>query len=156
MGAVLRSLSQFPTSSSVRRGMGRDNRGSGAGKGSPLRPSNSPFASSRRSWRRGSALTRNRRQSRDTPTPLAGPRSSRRGGSLPGHNTRCTPRPPPSSPAHLKGGKEKRKKSQVAKLPKEFPRGEKPTAQVEQSLKGVKASSVLYRSASSKKVPTAP
>ena len=35
------------------------------------------------------------RQSRDTPTPLVGPRSSRRGGSPPGHNTRCTPRPLP-------------------------------------------------------------
>ena len=34
------------------------------------------------------------------------------------------PPPPPSTPDHLKGGKEKRQKSQFAKLPKEFPRGE--------------------------------
>ena len=38
------------------------------------------------------------------------------------------PETPTSSPAHLKGGKEKRKKSQAAKHPKEFPRGKKPTA----------------------------
>ena len=38
--------------------------------------------------------------------------------------------------------------SKVAKLPKEFPRGEKPMAQVEQSLKGEKASYDLYMSAS--------
>ena len=137
--------------------MGRDNRGSGAGKGSPLRTSNSPVASSRRSQRSGSELARNRRQSRSTPTPLAGPRSSGRGGSPPGHNTRCIPRPapPPSSPDHLMGGEEKGKKSQVAKLPKEFPRGERATAQVEQSLKGEKASFDLCKSASSQIVPTA-
>ena len=58
------------------------------------------------------------------------------------------PKTPPSSPDHLKGGKEKRKKSRAAKLPKEFPRGEKPTSQEEQSLKGEKASYDLYTSAS--------
>ena len=30
--------------------------------------------------------------------------------------------PPPSSPAHLKGGQKKKKKTQEAKLPKKFPR----------------------------------
>ena len=138
--------------------MGRDNRGSRVGKGNPLRPSNSPFSSSRR--RSGSALARNRRQSRDTPTPLAGPRSSGRGGTFPrkplGTQHQVHPETPPSSPAHLNGGKEKRKKSQAAKLPKEFPHGKKPTAQVEQSLKGKNASYVLYMSASSQTVPTAP
>ena len=54
-------------------------------------------------------------------------------------NTRCTPRPPPSSPAHLKGGK-KKKKTQEAKLPKKFPRKGKSKAQKEQSLKGEKMS----------------
>ena len=33
------------------------------------------------------------------------------------------PETPPASPAHLKGGKKKQKKSQGAKLPKKFPRG---------------------------------
>ena len=61
----------------------------------------------------------------DTPPPhLARPRSSGRGGSLPGHNTRCTLRhPPPSYPAPLKSGKKRRRKSQAAELPKKFPRG---------------------------------
>ena len=86
--------------------------------------------------------------SRDTPRPLARPRPSGRGGSLPGHNTRCTLRPPPLKPAHLKGGKKKRRKSQAAKLPKEFPRGEKSSAQGEQSLKG-EISSFLYTNVSS-------
>ena len=126
--------------------MGRDNRGSGAGKGCPLRQSNSPFSSSQRSWRSGSALTCNRRQSRHSPTPLTGPRSSGMGGRPSGHNTRCTPRPLPLP----------LKKSQAAKFPKEFPCGKKPTAQVEQSLKGEKASYVLYMSASSQTVPAAP
>ena len=44
-----------------------------------------------------SLLARNQRISRDTSTPLAGPTSSGRGGSLTGRNTRCTPRPPPLS-----------------------------------------------------------
>ena len=49
------------------------------------------------------------------------------------------PRDPPSSPAHLKGGK-KKKKTQEAKLPKKFPRKGKSKAQREQSLKGEKMS----------------
>ena len=57
---------------------------------------------------------RNRRTPRDTSTPLAGPRSSGRRGSLTGRNTRCTRRPPPSYPALLKGGKKKRRKSRAA------------------------------------------
>ena len=134
----------------------RDNRG--AERASEVRcdRANSPFASSRRSQRSESAPARNRQKSRSTPTPHAGPRSSGKGGSPPGHNTRYIPRPPPSSPDHLKGGKEKRQKSQGAKLPKEFPRGEKPTAQLEHSLKGKKASHDLCKSASLQKVPTAP
>ena len=71
------------------------------------------------------------------PPTLARPRPSKRGGSLMGHNTMCTLRLPPSYPAHLKGGKKKRIKSQAAELPKEFPH-------------------VLCMSASSQKVPTAP
>ena len=55
--------------------------------------------------------------------PLLSPDQSRAGGEeAPHKNTRCTPRPPPSSPAHLKGGKKKKKKTQEAKLPKKFPR----------------------------------
>ena len=50
------------------------------------------------------------------------------------------PRDPPSSPAHLKGGKKKKKKTQEAKLPKKFPRKGKSKAQKEQSLKGEKMS----------------
>ena len=46
------------------------------------------------------------------------------------------PRDPPSSPAHLRGGK--KKKIQEAKLPKKFPRKGKSKAQKEQSLKGEK------------------
>ena len=93
------------------------------------------------------ALARNRRTSRETSTPLAGPRSSGRGGSLTGRNTRCTPRPPtPSHPAPLKGGMKKRK-SRAAELPKKFPRGVKPPAQGEQSLKGM-TFYVLYKFAS--------
>ena len=43
--------------------------------------------------------------------------------------------PPPPSPAPLKGRKKKRWKSRAAELPKKFPRGAKPPAQGEQSLK---------------------
>ena len=50
------------------------------------------------------------------------------------------PETPPSSPAHLKGGKKKKKKTQEAKLPKKFPRKGKSKAQKEQSLKGEKMS----------------
>ena len=63
------------------------------------------------------------------------------------------PETPPSSPEDLKGGKEKRKKSRAAKLPKAFQRGEKPTAQVEQSLKGEKASFDLIRALLDKLFP---
>ena len=121
-GAVLRSFPQFLTSSSVRRGTGRSNRESGAGKGRPLRTSYPYLLNSRRSRRGRGVLARNRRMSRDTPSPLARPRPSGMGGSLPRHNTRCTLRPP-SHPAHLKGGKKKKRKSKAAKLPKEFLRG---------------------------------
>ena len=71
-----------------------DNRGSGARRGSLLRAGSSRFAHSRRRRRSGSAPACTRRQSRNTPTPLAGPRSSGRGGSLSRHNTRCSLRPP--------------------------------------------------------------
>ena len=50
------------------------------------------------------------------------------------------PQTPPSSPAHLKGGKKKKEKTQEAKLPKKFPRKGKSKAQKEQSLKGEKMS----------------
>ena len=63
------------------------------------------------------------------------------------------PETPPASPARLKGGKKKQKKSQGAKLPKEFPRGGKSAEQGEQSLKGV--SSFPCRNVSSQIVPTA-
>ena len=99
---------------------------------------------------------RNRQKSKDTPE----------GAEEEGARSRATDKSPetlpplslyrdpvggeeaPSCPAHLKGGKKKRRKSQDAKHPKEFPCGEKPTAQVEQSLKDVKASYVLCKSAS--------
>ena len=68
--------------------------------------------------------------------PLARPRSSGRGGSPLGHNTRCTLRPLPPYSAHLKGGKKKRRKSQAVELPKKFSRGAWPPGQGEQSLKG--------------------
>ena len=50
------------------------------------------------------------------------------------------PRDPPLFPAHLKGGKKKKKKTQEVKLPKKFPRKGKSKAQKEQSLKGEKMS----------------
>ena len=50
------------------------------------------------------------------------------------------PETPPSSPAHLKGGKKKKKKTQEAKLPKKFPRKGESKVQKEQSLKGEKMS----------------
>ena len=90
------------------------------------------------------------------PPPLAKPRLSGRRGSLTGHNTRCTPRsppPPPSYPALLKGGKKKRRKSRAAELPKKFPRGAKPPAQGEQSLKG-ETFFVLCKFVFWRKVPT--
>ena len=62
----------------------------------------------------------------------------------------------PASPAHLTGGKKKKRTSQPAKLPKEKTRGEKPVAQKEQSLKGEKASYDLCKRASLQTVPTAP
>ena len=74
--------------------MGRDNRGRVAGRGSLLRAGSSHFARSRRRRRSGNAPARTRRLPRGTPTPLAGPRSSGRGGSPPRHNTRCPLRPP--------------------------------------------------------------
>ena len=46
------------------------------------------------------------------------------------------PETTPASPAPLKGGKKKKKKSQGAKLPKKFLRGERSAEQGEQSLKG--------------------
>ena len=49
-------------------------------------------------------------------------------------------RDPPLFPAHLKGGKKKKKKTQEAKLPKKFPRKGKSKAKKEQSLKGEKMS----------------
>ena len=55
----------------------------------------------------------------------------REGRKPPGTQHQVHPETPPSSPAHLRGRKDKRKKSQAAKLPKEFPRGEKPTAGTE-------------------------
>ena len=63
------------------------------------------------------------------------------------------PETPPASPAPLKGGKKKKKKSQGAKLPKKFPNGERSAAQGEQSLKG-DVSSFPYRNVSHKNVPT--
>ena len=61
------------------------------------------------------------------------------------------PETPPASPAHLKGGKRKKKKSQGAKLPKKFPRGGRSAEQREQSLKG--DVSVLCRIFSSQSDP---
>ena len=104
--------------------------------GSLSRAGNFHTSSARRRRRRGSEPAHARQMPRGTPTPLARPRSSGRGGSPTRHNTRCTLRPPPASPAHLKGGKKKKKKSQGAKLPKRFPRGGKSAEQGAQSLKG--------------------
>ena len=53
------------------------------------------------------------------------------------------PETPPTSPALLRGGKKKEKKSQEAKLPKKFPCNGKLAAQKEQSLKGKKTSYAL-------------
>ena len=104
--------------------------------GSLSRAGNSRSSSARRRRRRGSEPAHARQMPRGTPTPLAGPRPSGRGGSPTRHNTRCTLRPPPPSPARLKGGKRKRKKSQDAKLPKKFPREGRSAEQGAQSLKG--------------------
>ena len=57
------------------------------------------------------------------------------------------PETPASPPAPLKGGKRKKRKSQGAKLPKKFPRGERSAEQGEQSLKG-DVSSFLCRNVS--------
>ena len=72
--------------------------------------------------------------------PTLSPDQSRAGGEeAPLKKTLGAPRdPPPSSPAHLRGGKKKKKKTQEAKLPKKFPRKGKSKAQKEQSLKGEK------------------
>ena len=74
--------------------------------------------------------------------PPPSPDQGRAGGEeAPHKKTLGAPRdPPPSSPAHLKGGKKKKKKTQEAKLPKKFPRKGKSKAQKEQSLKGEKMS----------------
>ena len=53
-----------------------------------------PSPPPQRSRKDRSALARIRRATRNTSTPLAGPRSSGRGGSLTGRSTRCIPRPP--------------------------------------------------------------
>ena len=73
----------------------------------------------------------------------------------PGTQHQVHPENPPSYPAHLKGGKNQRRKSQAAELPKKFLRGARPPGQGEQSLKGV----IFYvpcRSSFLQKVPTAP
>ena len=73
--------------------------------------------------------------------PPLSPDQGRVGGEeAPHKKTLGAPRDPPSSPAHLKGGKKKKKKTQEAKLPKKFPRKGKSKAQKEQSLKGEKMS----------------
>ena len=108
-------------------------------KGVCSKRANSRAPTTRRRRRRRSEPARDRQMPRGTPAPLAGP--SRAGGEeAPQKNTRCTPETPPSSPAHLKGGKKKKKKTQEAKLPKKFPRKGKSKAQKEQSLKGEKMS----------------
>ena len=121
------------------------------GKGRLQRAGNSRSSSSRRRRRRGSEPARPRRMPRSTPTPLARPRPSGRRGSPPQTQHQVHPETPPASPAPLKGGK-KKKKSQGAKLPKKFPRGERTAEQGEQSLKGA---SSLYRIFSKKTIPTA-
>ena len=70
-----------------------------------------------------------------------------RGEGAPQTQHQVHPETPPASPAPLKGGKKKKKKSQGAKLPKKFPRGERSAAQGEQSLKG-EISSFLYKNVS--------
>ena len=72
--------------------------------------------------------------------PPLSPDQSRAGGEEAPPKTLGAPRDPPSSPARLKGGKKKKKKTQEAKLPKKFPRKGKSKAQKEQSLKGEKMS----------------
>ena len=122
----------------VRIGKSQQTRRSGK-KGVCSKRANSRAPTTRRRRRRRSEPARDRQMPRGIPAPLAG--LSRAGGEeAPQKNTRCTPRPPPSSPAHLKGGKKKKKKTQEAKLPKKFPRKGKSKAQKEQSLKGEKMS----------------
>ena len=77
-----------------------------SGQGRPLRTSNLPLPSSRRSRGSRSSLARTGRATRDTSTPLAGPRSSGRRGSLTGRSTKCIPRPPPPLLACLPQGRE--------------------------------------------------
>ena len=73
--------------------------------------------------------------------PPPSPDQGRAGGEeAPHKKTLGAPRDPPLFPAHLKGGKKKKKKTQEAKLPKKFPRKGKSKAQKEQSLKGEKMS----------------
>ena len=70
--------------------------------------------------------------------PLSTDQSRAGGVEAPLKKHKVHPETPPSSPAHLRGGKKKKKKTQEAKLPKKFPRKGKSKAQKEQSLKGEK------------------
>ena len=103
------------------------------------RAGSSHSARPRRRRRRGSEPARPR-QKQEAPPPHLLHRDRAGGEEAPLENTRCTPRPPTSSPALLKGGKKKKKKSQETKLPKKFPRKGKSEAQKEQSLKSEKMS----------------
>ena len=125
--------------SAVRIGESQQTRRSGKKGVCGKRANSRDPTSRRRRRRRRSEPARDRQMPRGTPAPLAGPKSSGRGGST-SEKTLGAPRDPPSSPAHLKGGKKKKKKTQEAKLPKKFPRKGKSKAQKEQSLKGEKMS----------------
>ena len=89
-------------------------------------------------------------------TPLAGPRSSGRRGSLTRRNTRCTPRPPPHLLSCPPEGREEEEEEVLGSgTSKEvLARGEAP-AQGEQSLKGV-IFSVPCKCVSSHTIPTEP
>ena len=123
----------------MRIGESQQTRRSGK-RASAAREPDSRAPTSRRRRRRRSEPARDRQMPRGTTAPLAGPKSSGRGGSTPIKTLGAPQTPPPSSPAHLKGGKKKKKKTQEAKLPKKFPRKGKSKAQKEQSLKGEKMS----------------
>ena len=118
--------------------MGRVNRLGEAGKGRLQQESQLPRPHLPKEEEKKERARKRQTNAQRHSRPLAGPKSSGR-EEAPHKNTRCT-RDPPLFPAHLKGGKKKKKKTQEAKLPKKFPRKGKSKAQKEQSLKGEKKS----------------
>ena len=103
--------------------------------GSLSRAGNSHTSSARRRRRRRSEPAHARQMPRGTPTPLARPRSSGRGGSPTRHNTRCTLRPLPLS-CPPKGREEEEEEVPGCETPEEVSARGRSAEQGAQSLKG--------------------